>query len=73
VVDAGLAITLELMEELSDDDGLQEYAVAPEAISTVFCPMHTVTLGETVTMGRGFTVTVTCAVAVHPFRLPVTV
>ena len=30
-------------------------------------------LGDTVTTGTGFTVTVTCAVAVHPDASPVTV
>jgi hypothetical protein len=32
-----------------------------------------VMFGETVTTGIGFTVTVVCAVAVHPFASPVTV
>ena len=29
--------------------------------------------GITLTTGSGFTVTVTCALAVHPFKVPVTV
>ena len=47
--------------------------LAPFAVSVVDCPLQIVTAGETVTTGSGFTVTVICAVAVHPFKSPVTV
>ena len=61
------------MDELSDEDGLHEYVFAPLAISMVDCPEQIVAAGETETTGRGFTVTVVCAVEVQPLRFPVTV
>ena len=44
------------------------------AVSVVFCPMQMVSSGETEIAGSGFTVTVVCDVAVHPFaEVPVTI
>lgn len=40
---------------------------------TTLSPLHIELLGETVTTGSGFTITVDCAVAVQPRRFPVTV
>ena len=55
-------------------EGLHEYVFAPLAVSVVFCPVQIVMLGETVTTGIGLMVTVTCAVAEHPFTsVPVTI
>jgi hypothetical protein len=73
VVEIGFAVTLEPVVALSAVAGLHEYVFAPLAVSVVDCPAQYVTLGDTVTTGIGFTVTVTCAVAVHPFASPVTV
>ena len=73
VVDVGVAVTLEPMDELSDADGLHEYMFAPEAVRVEDCPVQMVDAGETLTTGSGLTVTVVCAVAVQPFRFPVTV
>jgi hypothetical protein len=47
--------------------------LAPFAVSVVDCPAQIVDAGETVTTGRGLTVTVVCAVEVQPRRFPVTV
>ena len=73
VVEDGLAVTLAAVEELSEEDGLHKYVFAPEALSIALCPMQTVSSGETETAGSGFTVTVTCDVAVHPNISPMTV
>jgi hypothetical protein len=73
VVDDGLATTVDPVVVFSAVDGLHEYVFAPLAVSVVFCPVQMVMLGETVTTGMGFMVTVTCAVAVHPLASPVTV
>jgi hypothetical protein len=73
VVDEGVAVTAAPVVELKPVAGDHEYVLAPFAVSTVFCPVQRVTLGETVTTGTGFIVTVTCAVAVHPSASPVTV
>jgi hypothetical protein len=73
IVEDGLAITLAPVVEFRVVAGLHEYMFAPPAASTVDCPSQIVTDGETVTTGSGLTVTVTCAVAVHPFRSPVMV
>jgi hypothetical protein len=37
------------------------------------CPLQIAGGGVTVTTGSGFTVTVTCTVAVHPLDVPITV
>ena len=72
-MDVGFAVTLEPVEELRDDDGLHEYVFAPEAVRVEDCPKQIVEEGETFTTGSGLTVIVVCAVAVQPFRSPVTV
>lgn len=72
VVEDGLAVTDEPVDELRFVDGLQVYVCAPLALSVVDWPLQIV--GElTEITGGGFTVTVTCAVAVHPLDVPVTV
>src|SRR5947207_10400439 len=75
VVEVGLAVTGEPVVELSAVDGVHKYVVAPLAVSVaVCCPTQIAGGGATVTTGRGFTFTVTCVDAVHPFTsVPVTV
>ena len=72
VVEAGEAVTDEPVVELNPVAGLQVYELAPVAVSVVDCPAQ-MDAGGTEMTGGGFTVTVTCAVAVHPFLVPVTV
>jgi len=62
----GAAVTDEPVEELRDVDGLHVYELAPEALSTALCPVQTVLLGETETVGSGFTTTVMLDEAVQP-------
>jgi len=74
VVEEGVAVTEEPVEELRDADGLQVYVLAPLAVSVADAPLQMAGGGVTVITGSGFTVTVTCAVAVHPLlSVPVTV
>ena len=73
VVEVGLAVTEEPLDELKDDEGAQLYVLAPPAVSVKFCPVQIEAFGVTVTTGKVFTVTVTCAVDVHPLISPVTV
>lgn len=74
MVAIGLAVTVAPVVEDSPVAGLQLYVVAPPAVSDVLAPLQIVTAGETVTVGLGFTVTLTAAVLVHPFAsVPVTV
>ena len=74
VVDVGLAVTVDAVVLLKPEEGLQLYVFAPPAVNVVDCPKQIATGGETVTTGNGLTVTVTCAVAVHPAAdVPVTV
>ena len=47
--------------------------LAPLAVNVTDCPAHIGAGVVTVITGSGLTVTVTCAVAVHPFEVPVTV
>src|ERR1700752_3997221 len=73
VVEVGLAVTVEPMLALKLVAGLHEYVLAPLAVRVVNCPVQ---IGEgvaTLITGIGFTVTVTCAVAVQPSASPVTV
>ena len=73
VVEVGDAVTVEPVVLLSPVAGDQEYVVAPLAVSIADCPTQIAGGVGTVTTGSGLTVTVTCAVAVHPFKVPVTV
>jgi hypothetical protein len=69
----GLAVTLEPVELLNDDDGDQEYVVAPLAVSVVGMPLQMAVFGDTVRT-TVVTVTVPCPVAVQPLAsVPVTV
>ena len=52
--------------------GLHAYVFAPLAVRVADCPLQMVCVGETESTGSGFTVTVTCAVEMHPFKSPVT-
>jgi hypothetical protein len=73
MVETGFATTEEPVVALNEVVGLHVYEFAPLAVSVVDCPLQIVA-EETVTTGRGFTVTVTCVVAVHPLlSVPVTV
>jgi len=73
-VDEGFAVTGEPVDELKFVDGIQVYVCAPLAVSVADCPLQIAEGGVTVMMGRGFTVTVTCAVAEQPLlSVPVTV
>jgi hypothetical protein len=55
------------------DPLLQEYVIAPDAVSVADPPEH-IEVEFTVTVGVGFTVTVATAVPEHPAELvPVTV
>jgi hypothetical protein len=45
---------------------VQEYVLAPVAASVMFTPWQTVWSTPPFTIGRGFTVTTTASVAVHP-------
>ena len=70
----GLAVTLEPVVALNAVAGVQVYVLAPPAVSVVDWPLQMGDGVATVTTGSGFTVTVTCAVAVHPLLpVPVTV
>jgi hypothetical protein len=72
VVEVGLAVTGEPVAELNPVAGDHEYAVAPVAVSVVDCPLQMAMFGDTVRI-IPFTVTVTCADAVHPLVVPITV
>ena len=68
-------MTGEPVVELKAVDGVQEYVVAPDAVSVaVCCPTQIAGGGVTLITGSGFTFTVTCVDAVHPLpSVPVTV
>lgn len=70
-----MAVTVEPVVALNAVAGVQEYVEAPFAVSIAFCcPTQIAGGGVTVTRGKGFTVTVTCAVPEHPLlSVPVTV
>ena len=71
VVPVGVTVLLAPLPKPPD----QLYVFAPLAVNTDVCPLHIDgELAEADTVGNGFTVTLTVAVFVHPFRLvPVTV
>jgi hypothetical protein len=74
VVEVGLAVTVEPVDELRFVEGVQLYVCAPEAVSEADAPLQIGDGVATVTTGSGLTVTVTCAVAEHPLAsVPVTV
>src|SRR5260221_14154299 len=73
VVEEGVAVIFDAVEELNVEDGLQAYVLAPVTLSGMDCPVHIVSSGESESRGSGFTVTVTCCVAVQPSEFPVTV
>ena len=70
----GLAVTVAPVVDDKPVEGLQLYVEAPLAVSDVLLPLQIVVeVGEMVTVGLAFTVTVTVAVFVHPFAsVPVT-
>ena len=74
-VAAGLAVTVAPDVALSPVAGLQAYIVPPVTVMLILPPVHiTGAAGFAVGEGKGFTVTVTAAVAVHPLAsVPVTV
>ena len=66
VVVVGFAVTVAPVGEDKPVAGLQVYVVAPLAVSDVLLPLQIVAVvGETVTVGLGFTVTVIVVVDVH--------
>ena len=72
VVLVGVAVTEVPAVLLSPVGGDHVYVVAfPDAVRLTLCPWQIEVLGLTLTIGSGFTVTVTCAV--HPPGVPVTV
>src|SRR5258706_4186050 len=73
MVEDGLAITLGPVLVLRDVAGLHVYVFAPSAVGQPFCVRQMTAFVCTADLGIGFTVTVTCAVAVHPSASPVTV
>ena len=74
VVDGGNACTEEPVVLLNPVEGLHVYVLAPEAVSVVGSPLQMAIFGEAVSTGNGFTVTVVCTEAEHPFTsVPVTV
>lgn len=73
VVEVGFAVTDAPVVLLNPVAGLQMYVVAPDAASTVDCPAQIAAGVGTVITGTGLIVTVTCAVALHPLEVPVTV
>ena len=74
MVEDGLAVMLEPVDELKLVDGLHVYVLAPPAVSVTDCPLQTAAGVLTVTTGSGLMLTVTCAVAVQPLAsVPVTV
>ena len=74
MVEGGNAWTNEPVVLLSPMAGLHIYVLAPDAVKVVGILSHIAVLGEMVRTGSGFTVTVVCAEAEHPFAsVPVTV
>ena len=75
MVVVGFAVTVAPVVADKPVAGLQEYVVAPLAVNDVLLPLQIVAVvGDTVTVGFGFTVIATVAVLVHPFpSVPVTV
>lgn len=73
VVDVGDAVTDAPVVLLSPVAGLHVYELAPVAVRVADCPTQIAGGDNTAITGGGFMVTVTCAVAVHPFDVPVTV
>ncbi len=67
-----LAVTEEPVVELNPVAGLHVYVLAPLTVSVADWPLQIETFGEIVSV-IPFTVTVTCADAVQPFVVPVTV
>ncbi len=61
VVLAGLAVTLDPVDELNEPAGLHVYVLAPEALRMVDPELHMAAPG-TETVGRGFTLTVVVVV-----------
>jgi hypothetical protein len=74
VVVVGLAVTAAVFVDESPVAGVQLYVVAPLAVNTTLLPAKMVAdVGFTLTVGNGFTVTVTVEVLSHPAPLvPVT-
>jgi hypothetical protein len=75
VVTVGFAVTVAPVVELRLVAGAHEYVLAPLAVSVVLLPEQMEgAFGLMVIVGKGFTVTVTVAVPVHPDDVvPVTV
>jgi hypothetical protein len=69
----GEAVTLDELVVFNDEEGLHKYEFAPVALNIDVCPLQMVSSGDTNRTGSGLTVSVTCAVAVQPSELPVTV
>ena len=75
MVEVGEATTLDPVVGLTEAVGAHEYVLAPLLVSVEVCPTQ-IAVGDAdaVTVGNGFTVTVTVAVFTHPAaEVPVTV
>lgn len=73
VVVAGVAFTLDPVEELNVAAGLHVYVLAPFAVNVAEPPLQIVALFAVI-VGSGFTFTAVVAVKTQPFRsVPLTV
>ncbi len=69
VVELGVTVILAVLPPV-----FQLYVFAPLTVSTEVAPLHIAAgLADALTVGNGFTVTLTVAVLVHPDAVPVTV
>ena len=62
----GLAIVDEVFVELKLNAGVQEYVFPPEAKRVTLLPKQIVDDGDTIKLGKGFTVTKTVSLALQP-------
>ena len=73
MLDVGVAVTLEPVDELNVLIGLHTYVVAPVATSEALFPVQSACVGDTTNVGRAVTVTLTVLTLLQPFFTPVIV